>query len=67
MSGSLNAPIASAILGFGISGLDYAVLATISSIVSFQIERSSSLYDDKYANLPMRTFINQRVFFAKEE
>jgi CIC family chloride channel protein len=45
LSGSLNAPIAAAIIGTEIFGTDYAVPATLSSIVSFQIARSSYLYD----------------------
>ncbi len=67
LSGSLNAPIAAALIGTEIFGLDYAVPATISSIVSFQIARSSYLYDVQYADLPLRSFINQRGFSEKEE
>jgi chloride channel protein, CIC family len=51
LSGSLNAPIAAAIMGTEIFGSDYAASATISSIVSFQIARSSYLYDFPYENL----------------
>lgn len=51
LSGSLNAPLAAAIMGTEIFGTDYAVPATISSIVSFQIARSSYLYDFKYHNI----------------
>ena len=45
LSGSLNAPIATAIIGTEIFGAEYAVPATLSSIISFQIARSSYLYD----------------------
>jgi len=45
LSGSLNAPIAAAIIGTEVFGADYAVPATLSSIISFQIARSSYLYD----------------------
>tara|TARA_B100000959_G_C14410595_1_gene390226 strand:+ start:65 stop:316 length:252 start_codon:yes stop_codon:yes gene_type:complete len=45
LSGSLNAPIAAAIIGTEIFGAEYAVPATLSSIISFQIARSSYLYD----------------------
>lgn len=48
LSGSLNAPLAAAIMGTEVFGIDYAIPATISSIVSFQIARSSYLYDFKY-------------------
>ena len=51
LSGSLNAPLAAAIMGTEIFGADYAVPATISSLVSFQIARSSYLYDVQYDNL----------------
>ncbi len=36
LSGSLNAPIAAAIIGTEIFGAEYAVPATLSSIISFQ-------------------------------
>jgi CIC family chloride channel protein len=50
LSGSLNAPIAAAIIGTEIFGANYAVPATLSSIISFQIARSSYLYDSQYDN-----------------
>lgn len=48
LSGSLNAPIAAAIIGTEIFGAEYAVPATLSSIISFQIARSSYLYDAQH-------------------
>ena len=51
LSGSLNAPLAAAIMGTEIFGPDYAIPATISSIISFQIARSSYLYDFQCNNL----------------
>ncbi len=51
LSGSLNTPLAAAIMGTEIFGSDYAVPATISSIVSFQIARSSYMYDSQYDSL----------------
>jgi len=51
LSGSLNAPIAAAIIGTEIFGADYAVPATLSSIISFQIARSSYLYGSQYDSL----------------
>jgi len=45
LSGSLSAPIAAAIIGTEIFGAEYAAPAKLSSIISFQIARSSYLYD----------------------
>ena len=50
LSGSLNAPIAAAIIGTEIFGAEYAVPATLSSIISFQIARSSYLYDAQHGS-----------------
>ena len=45
LSGSLSAPIAAAIIDTEIFGAEYAAPAKLSSIISFQIARSSYLYD----------------------
>ncbi len=48
LSASMNVPIAAAIMGAEIFGISYALPATLSSIIAFQIARSSTLYDFQF-------------------
>ncbi len=48
LSSSMNVPLAAAVMGGEIFGPAYALPTAISSILAFQVARSSSLYDFQY-------------------
>lgn len=46
LAGSMNIPIAAAIMGIEIFGLDYSFAAGLASVVAFQMSRGTTIYSD---------------------
>jgi H+/Cl- antiporter ClcA len=46
LAGSMNIPIASAIMGIEIFGLEYSFAAGLASVVAFQMSRGTTIYSE---------------------